>query len=127
MTGSYDKCDYTHKAKEAAEMPDGVPIKNGGIISSASMFSKIVASVVIAAIIGGVGFGLEVYGFMAQGPRFSSRDYLVGEIDQDRSIHAMYVPRDVYASDMARVQEALARIEKKLDRLTENKSPKSSE
>ena len=89
------------------------------MFSEASFLSKIVAGVLVGVlvflVIGAVGFGGKVYAFMEAGPRFSSEDYLREENKQDMIIHAEYMPRDVYKSDMRRIEEHLERIEEKLD------------
>ena len=71
--------------------------------------------VMVFLVVGAIGFGGKVYAFMAEGERFSSEDYLREEKKQDAIIHAEYMPRDVYRSDMRRIEEHLKRIEGKLD------------
>jgi hypothetical protein len=87
--------------------------------TESSLLSKVVAGVLVGVlvflVVGMIGFGSRVYAFMAEGPRFSSEDYLREENAQDAKIHAEYMPRDVYRSDMRRIEGQLKRIEEKLD------------
>jgi len=103
-------------------------IRKGKVFVEASLLSKVVAGVVtgilIAMIVSGATLGGKLYTFVNSGPRFTPNDYLRSEIEQEKSLHDLYVGRDVYAGHVLRIKRIEAsqlRMEQKIDRILQEK------
>ena len=85
------------------------------------MILKVGAGVSIAVIVAMLLFGMKVYGFMAQGDRFTAEMHNKSVDEAWVAAREEFVPSDVYERDREYLDRRLSRIESKLDQLLEER------
>jgi len=78
------------------------------VTNSNEVVLKIVTGVTIAVVVAILAFGVQVYGFMAEGPGLTLED-----------ARKEFVDEEVYDRDRAYLKQRLDRMDDKLDRLLE--------
>ena len=82
---------------------------------------KIGAGVVTAVIVAMLLFGMKVYGFMAQGDRFTAEMHTQSVDEAWVAAREEFTHSDVYERDREYLDRRLDRIEEKLDQLLEER------